>query len=137
MHSFSKKKNIPFDKLYLLGGPYSLRGFSIYSVGTKKEVTDVSGTHYIPYGGIQQIVYNLELQIPLIPKARLYGSFFFDIGYAADQIRLSDLRKSVGFGVLFSTPMGPINLKWGFPLNPIKKYKEDALSFHFNVGYDF
>ena len=134
LHSLSKGKSIPFDTLYLLGGPYSLRGFAIYSVGTQKQSEQ---NQYVPYGGSQQFVYNLELQAPLIPKARLYGNVFFDIGYAADRIRLSDLRKNVGFGVLLSTPMGPINLKWGFPLNPIKRYGEDTVSFHFNIGYDF
>ena len=147
----SRRGSIPFDKLYLLGGPLSLRGFRLYSVGKRQRV-DQAGSGLVeneplsqpsssskPYGGVQQLFYNLELKFPLIPKAKLFGIAFFDIGYADDSLRdiLLNLRKDVGVGLLWVAPFGPISLKWGFPFHTIKEYGESFPEFHFNVGFDF
>ena len=152
----SQRGPIPFDKLYLLGGPLSLRGFQLYSVGKRKRVRQ-TGTSFQPqlevedeplsqpsadskpYGGRQQLFYNLELKFPLIPKAKLFGIAFFDIGYADDSLKdiLLNLRKDVGVGILWVAPFGPISLKWGFPFRTIKEYGESSPEFHFNVGFDF
>lgn len=135
------QKPIPVDLLYLLGGPQSLRGYPYYSVG--KSVIVKGFNEPFPYGGSQQFLYNLELQFPLLPKARLYGLAFFDMGYADDQLFtswktfLSGLKKNVGLGVMFMTPMGPIHLKLGLPLSDNYKLNLQKTEFHFSMGADF
>lgn len=138
VHSVNEK-SIPVDLLYLLGGPHSLRGYQYYSVGRKITVAGLS----IPYGGTQQLLYNLELQFPILPKARLYGLLFLDMGYAEDYLfadwrtLLSQLKKDVGLGVMFVTPMGPVNLKWGVPVSEDYRLDIDQIQFHFSIGADF
>ena len=135
------RKPVPVDLLYLLGGPQSLRGYPYYSVG--KSIAVQGFEEPFPYGGTQQFLYNLELQFPLLPKARLYGLAFFDMGYADDQLFaswktfLSGLRKNVGLGVMFMTPMGPIHLKLGLPLSENYKLDLQKMEFHFSMGADF
>ena len=134
-------KSIPVDLLYLLGGPHSLRGYQYYTVGKQIVVPGVEGS--FPYGGTQKLLYNLELQFPILPKARLYGLFFFDMGYADDQLfanwknLFSQLKKDVGLGVMFMTPMGPVNLKWGIPISEGYDLNIDQIQFHFSIGADF
>lgn len=140
VHSVSGK-SIPVDLRYLLGGPHSLRGYQYYAVGRQIEVPGIEGA--FPYGGTQKLLYNLEFQFPILPKARLYGLFFFDMGYADDQLFtnwrafLSQLKKDVGLGVMFMTPMGPVNLKWGIPISSDYKLNMAETEFHFSVGADF
>ena len=135
------QKSVPVDLLYLLGGPQSLRGYPYYSVG--KSITVKGFKDPFPYGGSQQFLYNLEVQFPLLLKARLYGLAFFDMGYADDQLFtgwqtfFSSLRKNVGLGVMFMTPMGPIHLKLGLPLSENYKLNFQKTEFHFSMGADF
>ena len=140
VHSLNRG-SIPVDLLYLLGGPHSLRGYRYYSVGKKIAIEGLQ--REVPYGGTQKFLYNLEMQFPILSKARLYGLAFFDMGYADDQLFtnwktfLSHLKKDVGLGVMFITPMGPINLKWGIPISENYRLKMDQAQFHFSVGADF
>ena len=135
------QKPVPVDLLYLLGGPHSLRGYQYYSIGKKITVPGMEGV--FPYGGTQQFLYNLEWQFPLFPKARLYGLVFFDMGYADDQLFTgwktfwSRLKKDVGLGVMFITPLGPLHFKWGIPISENYKLKTHQTEFHFSVGADF
>ena len=140
VHSVNRKP-IPVDLRYLLGGPHSLRGYQYYAVGKKITIPGVK--NMFPYGGTQKLLYNLELQFPILQKARLYGLFFFDMGYADDQLFvnwktfLRQLKKDVGLGVMFITPMGPVNLKWGVPISEDYNLNIDQMQFHFSIGADF
>ena len=142
--SFSQDKRVPVDLLYLLGGPHTLRGFGVYSVGgCHLNVCDYKGHKY---GGNSQAFYNLEFQFPLMSQRRLFGLLFFDVGFADDNLfqgalikTWNKMEKDVGFGFLFVTPMGPLNLKWGFPF---KKSSwalalEEGPEFQFSVGTEF
>lgn len=135
IHSLSGEP-VPFDMLYLLGGPHSLRGFKEFAVGKRKHSAEGKS---IPYGGIKQLFYNMEWRFPLAPRANLYGMAFFDIGYADDSIStiLHNLKKNVGLGILIITPFGPINLRWGFPIRPDQKSEEKNYEFHFSLGSEF
>ena len=135
---------IPVDLLYLLGGPVDLRGYSLLSVGKTISIPRAGGSSYsIPYGGAQQLVYNLELQLPILLRNRLYGLLFFDIGQADDHLipkifkrGWNVLKKNVGIGVSWASPLGPVHLKLGFPIEHEKDFFKDK-EFHFNIGYDF
>jgi outer membrane protein insertion porin family len=65
------------------------------------------------------VQFNVELIIPIARKAGLMGVLFYDTGNAYDNgenIDLSDLRKSVGYGVRWYSPMGPMRLEYGYIL---------------------
>ena len=131
IHSLTDGKSIPFDKLYLLGGPRSLRGFSENTVGPRRK--SQYKNLWLPYGGTKQIFYNMEFQISIIPRAKFYGLTFFDIGWVDNDISVKNIKQDAGIGLLILTPLGPFNLKWGWPL-PLGSGEQQI---HFSFGADF
>ena len=52
------------------------------------------------------------------------------------------LYRSVGFGVRWFSPIGPLRFEWGFPLdrrqNPATgEYEDEAVDFQFTIGNFF
>ena len=52
-----------------------------------------------------------------------------------DKLDLGDLRYSVGFGLAWISPMGPLKLSFAFPLN--KKDSDELQRFQFQIGTGF
>ncbi|MFS4460391.1 outer membrane protein assembly factor BamA [Bdellovibrio sp. HCB2-146] len=142
-------EEIPFNELYLLGGPYSLRGYRSYRVGKMKfsqkvydsltSVTDPQLRHDKAmrfYGGVQQAMYQTELQFPLVKEAGIMGAGFFDIGAADDVLTEDNFFADVGFGIRWYSPIGVLRFEWGFPLNRNPLYHE-ATVFEFSIGPSF
>lgn len=145
-------QQVPFSELYLLGGPYSLRGYRSYRVGKMKfsktifdkikaddpTMSDEEATKRAMrfYGGTQQAMYQTELQFPLVKEAGIMGAGFFDIGAADDVISDNNLFADVGFGIRWYSPIGVLRFEWGFPLNRDPLY-QDATVFEFSIGPSF
>jgi outer membrane protein insertion porin family len=84
---------------------------------------------------------NAELYVP-VPGAgndksfRLFG--FFDAGNVwaeHEKLSASDLRTSVGVGISWISPMGPLKLSWGTPLR--KKPTDRIEKLQFQIGTAF
>ena len=140
----------PFNELFLLGGANSLRGFQWFTIGKKKfsktiyqrdknTMTDEEAANdaWRPYGGTQELFYNLEFQFPLITEAGIKGVVFYDIGDADDELSISRMRQDVGFGFRWFSPIGPLRFEWGFPLMRQPQFHEDAVNFEFAIGAPF
>lgn len=143
---------VPFNELYLLGGPYSLRGYRSYRVGKMKHSSKVEAQvrtdnpgltaqqaydqSFRFYGGTQEAMYQGELQFPLIKEAGIMGVGFYDIGSADDSISNATLYSDVGFGIRWFSPIGPLRFEWGFPLNRDSFY-QDPTVFEFSIGTPF
>ncbi len=139
----------PFNELFLLGGANTLRGYDWFTVGRRKYsnkafqelqsagVADAYAKSFRPFGGTQQLFYNLEFQFPLIDEAGIKGVVFYDIGTAEDTIVLSQLRSDVGFGFRWYSPIGPLRFEWGFPFNKRDEYGENGVNFQFAIGSPF
>lgn len=159
--SLDSTREAPFNELFLLGGPYSLRGYRYSRVGKMKFSKKIYGdlTNPTPpatplsdkearnranrfYGGQQMLQYQGELQFPLIREADMYGVAFYDVGQAGDQISMGSdaLGEGVfadwGFGIRWFSPIGPLRFEWGFPLNRDPLYHE-AVVFEFSIGTPF
>lgn len=129
---------------YFLGGE-SLRGFDIAGVGSRN-------WFYTSYslGGMWKLNGSTQLNFPVfIPdEYQIKGFVFADYGilgkpphdeytyrnvYGATRNNFidSDLRTSVGFGIYWNTPMGPMNFSWGWPLhmNEYDRERRFLLSF--------
>ena len=124
---------------YFLGGE-SLRGFDIAGVGSRNWA-------YTTYslGGLWKINGSTQLNFPVfIPdEYQVKGFVFFDYGVlgkppAQEDYYLGhannidqDLRTSVGVGIYWNTPMGPMNFSWGWPLhmNDYDREQRFLLSF--------
>jgi outer membrane protein insertion porin family len=116
---------IPLQELYRLGGVYSLRGFSAWSVGPKAPNGEV-------IGGDKELLFNFETIFPISKEIKLKGVLFFDAGNAwapGVPYNLGDLRTSVGFGLRWISPMGPIQLMWGYNTSPQPGEKHSGWDF--------
>lgn len=152
------QKNPPFNELFLLGGPYSLRGYyqgkigkTAYSQSYYNYLTDTSGTKnpspltdleeakkrsQRPFGGRQQALFQTEFEFPLVAEAGIKGVFFYDIGQAEDKIEPVGFYSDVGFGFRWFSPLGPLRFEWGFPLRQAEAGSEPVV-FEFSIGSPF
>jgi outer membrane protein insertion porin family len=120
----------PIYERYFLGGINSLRGFESRSVGPRDPVTDEI------IGGNIKMVGNLEFLFPILSVRNLRGVIFFDIGNAyEDRIDFDDLRKGVGAGIRWFSPLGPLRVEWGYNLS--RREDEKASLWEFTVGSAF
>lgn len=150
--SNTKNKTVPFTELFLLGGPYNLRGFQTNTIGprvrskkafeyaTAQGLSNPESFADRPYGGKQMFYYNLELETPLLPQAQLRGAIFLDIGEVHNRLGFDledQLRLNVGVGVRWRSPFGLINIDLGMPYKPRKQYGENSVELQFGVGSGF
>lgn len=57
------------------------------------------------------------------------------VRYKKDKLDFGDLRYSVGFGLAWISPMGPLKLSFAIPLN--KKDNDELERFQFQIGTGF
>lgn len=122
--------DVSITERFFLGGIRTLRGFENREVGP----TDEDG-NYI--GGEKMGYFNLEYLFPLVKDLGLKGVLFFDTGNAwiDDEEYFSDMRSSVGAGIRWQSPMGPLRFEWGYNLSPRNDEKQSI--FEFTIGRAF
>ncbi|MGA9882200.1 MAG: POTRA domain-containing protein [Candidatus Acidiferrales bacterium] len=119
---------IPLPERFYAGGGTSLRGFGLNQAGPRDPTTG------FPIGGLALLIFNQELRFPMrLPLIgnRLGGTIFYDGGNVYDDIyhitlawkskSLTDLNywsNTVGFGLRYPTPVGPVRVDFGLLLNP-------------------
>lgn len=132
---------------YFLGGE-SLRGFDIAGVGSR----NWAYTTY-SFGGLWKVNGSTQLNFPIfIPdEYQIKGFIFADYGILGkppkeeyfyslgDETKPnyidSDIRTSVGFGVYWNTPMGPMNFSWGWPLKMNEYDREQRFLLSFETQF--
>jgi outer membrane protein assembly factor BamA len=95
----------------------------------------LSGQQPVSDGGGAIVLGKAELRVPL--RGSLEGALFSDVGnlwLEPRNVRLQDVRLSLGFGLRFVTPIGPAALDVGFNMNRDEKLNESLAAVHFNVG---
>lgn len=121
---------LPLYEKFYLGGINSLRGYKTFSVSPTDPATGDK------IGGDQMIQFNFEYIFPLVQKAGIKGLFFLDMGNSyPSNIDLSDMRKSVGVGVRWYSPMGPLRLEWGYNIDRLPG--DDTNNWEFSIGTFF
>ncbi len=130
----------PLFKNFYAGGLGSVRGFEQNSLGPRS--TPLAGeTIGAAIGGAKKLILNAELLAPF-PGAgndrtlRMYG--FFDMGnaFSADEgIRLSELRSSVGVGISWISPMGPLRLAFAKPLRTVEGDRIQRIQFQIGTSF--
>ncbi len=152
---------VPLPERFFAGGGTSLRGFGLNEAGPRDPTTG------FPIGGLALLIFNQELRFPMhLPFVgnRLGGTVFYDGGNVYDDIyhitlawkskSLTDLNywsNTIGFGLRYPTPVGPVRLDVGFLLNPAQYeftpqataanpnpapqlYRLPRYGFSFNIG---
>jgi outer membrane protein insertion porin family len=115
-------KAFPYFKNYYVGGVNSIRGYDTSAVGKYEQPSD--GNFGFFTGGTKRIVGNAEIYFPvpgMKDSSQLRLSTFVDAGnvYTSEQsVSLGDLRYSVGAGISWYSPFGPIKLVFAKALNP-------------------
>jgi len=132
---------VPLPERFFAGGGYSLRGFGLNQSGPRDPVTG------FPVGGLALLVFNNELRFPLrLPflGEKLGGAFFYDAGNVFSRLeditfraepsaadiasgRLNYFSHSVGIGLRYPTPVGPVRLDLGYLLNPSRFSIDDGM----------
>ena len=130
---------IGITQRFYLGGD-TLRGFDDAGVSPRDSR---SGD---PLGGLWNYTGSAELRFPLgVPKELgVRGKVFMDVGSigglsedidGGDVNNSSSLRMSVGTGVIWTSPMGPINIDLAVPV--LKEDYDDKQFFRLNFGSRF
>ena len=119
----------PLFQRFFPGGINSLRGFNARRVGPHDDRRNF-------YGGNKQLIMNFEIIFPLVPSVGLNGVAFYDAGNAFDDdqnIGFSDLRSAVGYGFRWRSPLAPIRVEIGHPLDPEEGDKSPVVNFSFGA----
>lgn len=137
LQSLESDDYIPRVYRYFLGGE-SLRGFDVAGVGSRN-------WFYRTYslGGLWKLNGSTQVNFPIfIPdEYQIKGFVFADygvlgrppkqeyvytnvFGITKDNLIDQDWRTSVGFGIYWNTPMGPMNFSWGWPLH-LNEYDDE------------
>ncbi len=127
-------KSLPFFKNFYAGGVDSVRGFQQSTLGP----VDVNGDYI---GGNRRFVSNLEVLFPM-PGVKADKSVrlsaFVDAGNVwapYEDMRFKDLRSSVGIGVSWFSPVGPLKFSLA---KPLKQKEGDKIErFQFLLGRAF
>ena len=122
---------------FSLGGS-SLRGFASGGVGPRDKTTlDSLGGEFIYNGSV-----DLEVPLGLPPELGISGKVFSDFGSLTEVNPSSSniyedasIRASVGTGIMWTSPVGPISLEYGVPI--LKNNYDKLESFRINFGTKF
>ncbi len=132
-------QDVRINNAYYLGGA-NLRGFESGGVGARDKQTDDS------LGGNWRVTATAQLMFPLgLPEEfGLRGKIFADAGTLGkpddidnwdDVWYSSKIRASVGVGLLWRSPMGPINIDFGFPVMKEPYDKKEVFRLNFGSGF--
>jgi outer membrane protein insertion porin family len=132
---------VPIDEKFYLGGIYSLRGYRTRTVSPHiPEEAPVGGlVTYI--GGNKEITGNVEITFPLLTEVGLKGVLFYDYGNSFnesfnDRANIKFLT-SYGWGIRWASPIGPLRLEYGIPLNPRTNLDSKSGRLEFSIGTMF
>ncbi len=121
-------KEVRIQDRFTMGGDGSLRGFRESGAEPRERQVGVKPSSCQPLGGLKYYLGTIELQVPLEPfgvpnELGIKSHLFSDIGAAWDASGLkyrdgrkipvydsSDPRISVGFGVSWRSPLGPLRI---------------------------
>jgi outer membrane protein insertion porin family len=130
---YGDSDKVPIYERFFAGGAYTIRGYNERKIGPVDLVTKD------PLGGESMFIGNLEYLYPLFSFVKLAA--FYDTGEVwskVDDFASGGLKSGTGLGARIKTPIGPIRLDYGIPLN--KESGEDSKGsgrFHFSVSHGF
>ncbi len=129
---YGDSDKVPIFERFFAGGSRTIRGYNERKVGPLDSITND------PIGGEAMLVGNIEYTIPIIEIIKVAA--FFDVGNVwarASDFGAGDFKSGAGFGLRVKTPIGPVNLDYGYPLNDEPGEESRSGKFYFSVSRGF
>lgn len=125
----NSSEQVPDFERFYLGGINTVRGYKYHDITSY----DSEGNEV---GGYKSFFSNSEIVFPMKEDMGLLGVVFFDAGNVWDKGKIDTykLYKSIGCGIRWNSPMGPIRLEYGYPLDNLKN---NSGRFEFTMGQFF
>ena len=126
-HPYAGDLLLPISERFFAGGSSTLRGFSLDDAGP-------------PGGGQVLLIGNLEYRFPLkkLPTHNFYGALFYDTGNVFEtpaDVSLRKFSQTIGFGLRYMTPLGPVRIDVGDNLMP--RPQDKKYHVFFSLGFPF
>jgi outer membrane protein insertion porin family len=130
--TYGSTERIPIYERYFSGGASTIRGYEERKVGPVDSSNE-------PVGGDSMFIGNLEYTYPLFDFLKLAA--FFDTGNVwskTGKMFSTKLKSGLGIGVRLKSPIGPIMLDYGIPLDKEPgETKRKSGRFHFSASHGF
>lgn len=155
--SLNPRRGVPRFERFYPGGPDSVRGFELFSLGPYQQQAstgDPNATLRNRYlGGNKNIELQIELEFPILEVVGIRGVVFADAGnavgindgyplrpdFAASRDDDNVLRTALGFGFRWRSPLGALRFEWGYPIQRrVEAGRRESRSvFQFSIGPSF
>lgn len=116
------ESELPVSIRYFAGGDQNVRGYKYESLGPQNELGEV-------IGGKHKIVASAEYDFPILDNWKLAA--FYDAGNAFNELGDLELRQSIGVGLRWLSPIGPIRVDLASALDD-----DNKLRLHITMGPD-
>lgn len=138
---------VPTSQLFFSGGGTTLRSFPIDEAGPQRLVPFCNVLQgqagcvnvTVPVGGKQLFIVNSEVRFPLHITKALGGVVFYDGGNVYSAINFNNFvnnyTSTIGFGLRYATPIGPIRIDVGHNLNPVPGI--NPTQYYITIGQAF
>jgi len=129
--AYSSSDRVPIYERFYAGGANTIRGYKERRVGPRDASSDD------PIGGESMLIGNVEYTFPVIEVIK--GAFFVDAGQVwqkAGDLGSGSFKYGAGVGVRVKTPLGPMKVDYGYPLNP-DDTEPDSGRIHFTMTRGF
>ncbi len=122
-------RTIPASLRYYTGGAGSVRGYAYQSLGPRDHKDE-------PLGGRSYQVVNLEARYKITEDVGIVPFLDGGMVYRDELPRIiGDMNWGAGLGLRYYTPIGPVRLDVGFPLQPIDG--DPPVQIYVSIGQSF
>ncbi|MCX5711445.1 MAG: outer membrane protein assembly factor BamA [Candidatus Omnitrophica bacterium] len=140
---YGDSNSIPIYERFFTGGAYTVRGYE------ERKLGPIDPNSKDPLGGNATLIGNIEYTYPLFTFLKVAA--FYDVGNTWDKIAhigskkdangvsgTGGFKSGVGLGVRLKTPLGPISLDYGIPMDkePGETSRKSG-RFHFSASHGF
>ena len=120
-----------------VGGQGDVRGYQLYSLGPEVITYNQLGQpiNVSAVGGSKELLLSNQVSFPLFSPLGIRGFAFTDAGNAYrlnSAWPITSLQASVGVGVFWRSPFGPISADLAFPIN--KRPNDQSVLFDIGAG---
>ena len=139
---------VPVSSKFFTGGASTLRGFPLNGAGPQRTIPACGNPNdpttcvkiTVPQGGNELLLLNSELRFPLDTIKKGLGIVaFYDGGNVFPSVGFHDFgalyTNSVGLGLRYATPIGPVRVDVGHNLNPVPGIK--STQYFITIGQAF